>query len=62
MNREREVNEWVSGCKEKREEEDGDAVDRGTAVEKDGSEREEMARRRDKRQTRSMYRATHQIG
>ena len=33
----------MSGCKEKREEEDGDAVDRGTAVEKDGkSEREKM--------------------
>ena len=50
------VGEWLQ------REEDGDAVDRGTAVEKDGSEREKMARRRDKWQTRSMHRATHQIG
>ena len=32
----------MSDCKEKKGEEDGDAVDRGTAVEKDGSEREKM--------------------
>lgn len=40
MNRDEWVGEWLL------REEDGDAVDRGTAVEKDGSEREKMEEER----------------
>ena len=70
MNREREVNEWVMGewlAAKRREEKKmemqwtAELQSRKMGV-KEKRWRRLMARRRDKWQTRSMYRATHQVG